>query len=81
MTHGCKQNTSVTLKTFGMPARDKCRQTHPSHWDHTYHSLYTLLCTHLNDKLVCTQIHYEHLERQGEERMTVTEGSISQQQI
>lgn len=29
-----------------MQTRDKCRQSHSSLWDHTYHSHYTLLCVH-----------------------------------
>lgn len=39
---------------------------------HLSFPIHTALCTHLNDKLVCTQIHYEHLGTEWEERMTVT---------
>lgn len=39
------------------------------------------MCTHLNDKLVCTQIHNEHLGRQQEERQTVTDCKVWQQKL
>lgn len=40
---------------------------------HLSFPIHTALCTHLNDKLVCTQIHYEHLGTEWEERMTVAD--------
>lgn len=48
---------------------------------HLSFPIYTAMCTHLNDKLVCTQIHYEHLGTKQEERMTVTDCKISQQEL
>lgn len=48
---------------------------------HLSFPIHTATCTHLNNKLVCTQIHYEHLGTKREERMTVTYCKISQQEL
>lgn len=74
----CECLPLVTLQTFHTHTpgrRDKCRH---GHWEQrlSFPHKHTPLCTHLNDKLVCTQVHDEHLGTVGE-RESCEEGSCS----
>lgn len=62
MCHHNDERHPVTHQTLQMQRKDKYRQRHLTRGPHPSIALRTEMCTHLNNKLVCAQIHYEHLE-------------------